>query len=258
MIKKYYNGFSCLEIFLADIVNGYLVKITPYKEDDGLALILTQNNGLITCYLKNYKQSKKRFQGTLDKYMLNEFDVSFKDNSDFCFLNSAKIINPHLKLRDNVQKLLLCEFIMEVLLNISNEPSESDFIFFNKNLLFLEEVEEVDMNLFLYFQFALLNSAGMLPYPICNKCGCDLTNEHRIYFSEERNLFLCKAHKTENALPIEVKIINFIAEIYNKKYSEVENLTKSDKAVLQKIFYAYYYKISTRKLASIDLLKEFL
>jgi len=228
-----------------EIFHGYILKVIPYSESDVIAHIFTKEMGKISIFIKSYRRSKKRFQGTIDRYLYNEFEIDLKEEGRLSILKSCKIIDPLINLRKFPAKLVYAEHASEIFLNVLHADKE-EFDEFDRILRFIEFVDEIRYSHLLAIRFNILKRAGIMPFLE------DI--EDNIYSTTN-----FRFSSTQGSIMITKKQAEFFL-LYQDDDESLFNYTFNDdeKRVFGRIFSTLYYSITPKKLVTITLLKEFI
>jgi len=227
-----------------EIVHGYILKIISYGESDIIAHLFTKEYGKIGVFVKSYKKSKKRYQGTIDRYLYNEFEVDIKENK-LSILKNSKIIDPLINLRNDPSKLIYAEHMSELFFNMLQAEKE-EFEEFDRILHFIAMVDEMRYSHLLVIRFNILTQAGIMPF---------INNiEDLLYSSID-----FKFDKINGSIRITEKQAKFLI-LYQNNNEELFNYDFDDyeKKIFGKIFSTLYYSITSKPLLTIELLKEFI
>lgn len=171
-----------------DKVNGLILRISDYKENDLLLDIITSDKSFLSLVARGAKKlSGKKHYLNLCLY---EFIIDYKDNKTMYTIHNSKLLKSYYKdndLKDNSFKNILTELTLK-----SKELYEYDMY---DNLLFvLDNFNNTNMYLLgcLYLSY-LLKLYGINPnVDKCVVCG----NSKVISISNRLGGFVCKEHLT--------------------------------------------------------------
>ena len=97
-------------------LRALLLRARPLAESDLLLDLYSRELGRITAIAKGAKRSKRRFFGLLETGHLLEIDVEPGRRGDLWLLLGARLVNPHLGLRQDWRRLLWAGPVLELLL----------------------------------------------------------------------------------------------------------------------------------------------
>ncbi len=228
-----------------EILHGYLIKTISYAENDIIAHLFTKERGLINVFVKSFKMSKKRFQGAMDRYLYDEFEIDFKGEEKLSILKSAKIINAKMNLRSNPVNLIFAEHITELFLNLLSMNSD-EFKEYDKILNYIEINNKLGYVNLLVLRFNILKIAGIMP--ILKSLNDFLYSSSRFTFDSIYGDILL----SKNQLEFLLKYQESNPDLFSYEFNDEE------KKSFGKFFASLYYSISKKRLYSIELLKEFI
>lgn len=153
-------------------VKGIVIKETPYKDNDKIVTLLTDELGKISCMARGAKRTNSPLLANCQYLVYSEF-ILYKGKS-FYHINSASLINMFYDLRIDFEKLEHMFDLTKLLQTTTDENQDTSKIlklFLNtmyvienmdKNIGFVETVFKIKL-------FALL---GFTPrVEKCNECG---------------------------------------------------------------------------------------
>ncbi len=231
-----------------EILHGYVIKITPYSDYDAILMLFTQEMGGISVFAKGLRSSRKRFQGSIDRFLYNEFEVLLKDRDKLSILKSSKIINAFFNIKNESQKLIFAEHLIELYNNLLTQFTSNNFIYFNSMLRYINNAKKINYSSLLVLRFNTLKIAGIMPRVDNIDDKLFSTNQFIFFNSEvESNMIKLTINQVEF-------LIGFQQE--NQKILSFE-FNEEEKRSFGKLFSTLYYSISNKKLLTIPLLMQF-
>lgn len=100
-------------------LHALLLRCRPLGESDLMLDCFSRELGRITAIAKGAKRSKRRFFGLLEIGHYLEIEVEPGRRGDLWLLLAARLLNPHLGLRQDWRRLLLAGPVLELLLRAS-------------------------------------------------------------------------------------------------------------------------------------------
>ena len=109
---------------------GIVLRISPVKEADLIASILTENNGKISVFARGARKSKKRYMGGIDVFDCALFEYVQKGEQDLYFLNSLCQREVWTKIRNSLKTFALSSLCIEATNIFAHEGDpEGKFLF---------------------------------------------------------------------------------------------------------------------------------
>lgn len=204
--------------------DAIILNSIDFSESDQIVCALTREKGIVNAIAKGAKRSKIRFPGTLEPFCEVVMDVFLKKEGELHRLESAKLSNAHLHIREDLELLahstVLLELVKEHLGQLDPSPATFEYL---KNAL---SAMEPDKQWFSVWCISLLNILSSIGY------GIDLKNAGREHsrhthalnmLSREAVMFLLKASQLETdvlqrlsiSLSLKREITSFFLAICN-------------------------------------------
>lgn len=178
-------------------VKGIVIKEIPYKDNDKIVTLLTDELGKISCMARGAKRTNSPILANCQYLVYSEF-VLYK-GKNFYHINSATIINMFYDLRVDFDKLERVFDLTKLLQSTTDENQDTSKVL----KLFLNTIyviENMDKNRGLVetaFKIKLFSLLGFSPrVEKCNSCGNlfskkDENNVGEIVYDYVSNVFLC-------------------------------------------------------------------
>ena len=172
-------------------VKGIIIKETPYKDNDKILTILTDEIGKISCMAKGAKKSNSPILACSQYLVYSEF-ILYKSNN-FYYINSAEILSTFYNIRIDFDKLEN-SFELTRLINmvVLEDENTANILKLFLNTIYLIEKGTKDYALLKsVFKIKLFAMIGFAPNVYtCNRCGQALV-ENDSYFDYVSNSFIC-------------------------------------------------------------------
>ena len=168
---------------------GFILRTFDFRETSKIVHIFTKKLGKVHGLLKGFRRGKKEFTTSLDSFSLNEF-IFYQSRNPLWLVSSADMIYNFPYLRENLEKNLIANYIVEFIDKISplNFPSSEIYSLIKESLLFLRE--DYSRKILYIFQIKALQFSGFKPSLIsCIKCNREIINKG--YFSVKLGGLLC-------------------------------------------------------------------
>lgn len=179
-------------------VKGIVIKEIPYKDNDKIITLLTDELGKISCMAKGAKRTNSPILANCQYLVYSEF-VLYKGKS-FYYINSATIINMFYKLRTDFDKLQAV-FDLTKLLQITTDENQDTSKILKLFLNTIYVIENMEKNRGLVdsaFRIRLFSLLGFSPrVEKCNNCGELFSKEKEnllkngIVYDYVNNMFCC-------------------------------------------------------------------
>lgn len=172
-------------------MKGIIIKETPYKDNDKILTILTDELGKISCMAKGAKKSNSPILACSQYLVYSEF-LLYRSNN-FYYINSAEIISTFYDFRIDFDKLEIA-FELTKLINIAvgeNEDTSIILRLFLNTIYMIQENKKDVLLLKSIFKIKIFAILGFAPNTNnCNKCGQALESDI-CYFDYVSNSFVC-------------------------------------------------------------------
>ena len=188
---------------------------TEYRESDLLVTFFTEELGKLRALAKGAKRSKKRFGINLDLFSLVDLSLREKAGSGLALVDEASLVNPHLGLRQMLEKVALASYFLELTLELTpeREPNRQLFRLLISALTFLEK-RDPDRKLVSIFEIQALSATGLAPeLRQCSDCQEDVWKGSRVTFSPAKGSVVCPACQSGPLLgePVSVGTLKTLA-----------------------------------------------
>jgi DNA repair protein RecO (recombination protein O) len=178
--------------------DAIILNSIDFSESDQIVCALTREKGIVNAIAKGAKRSRIRFPGTLEPFCEVVMDVFLKKEGELHRLESAKLSNAHLPIREDLELLahstILLELIKEHLGQL--DPSPATFEYLQRAL----HAMEPDKQWFSVWCVALMNILSSIGYGIDLKSTGrpDSRRTHSLsMLSREAAMFLLKSSQLE-------------------------------------------------------------
>ncbi|MCX8074986.1 MAG: DNA repair protein RecO [Clostridia bacterium] len=183
-------------------VKGIVIKEIPYKENDKIITVLTDELGKISCIAKGAKKTNSSLLACSQYLVYSEF-ILYK-GTNFYHVNSATVIDTFYNLRIDFESLNIAFEITRLLQTTTDENQDTSQITkLFLNTLFLIQNKSIDIKLVVaVFKIKLCTLLGFSPNTLkCLRCGfkfdikkveeSDKEKLNTIYYDYVSNMFLC-------------------------------------------------------------------
>lgn len=203
-------------------LKGIVIKETVTEEADKILTLLTDKKGKISVYAKGAKKTRSGIALSTQFLCYSDF-VLFK-GKDLYSLNSAEVIEPFYEIREDIEKVVYCSHVMEIINDgVSENQPEVRVMKLLLNTLFMimkPNGRNIDL-IVKIFELKFLCYIGFyLELKGCKNCG-DIKEEDR--YNCNINGSICDICCKRNGIALKMmtgtkNALTYIAE------SEIKNL----------------------------------
>lgn len=210
-----------------------ILRKIAYKEGDWILTLLTEEGSRLTAFAPNARQSKKRFNGSLD--LFNEVHAICKKSNgkDAFYLDSCELIGGMEEIRKNLPKFAMACYLAELLLVFLQEGAQvmpQLFKTFKGYFDTLNSQSQFYPQSIPFMEYHLLEIFGFKPVlHHCVRCQKVIDSSNKYYFCGIQGGILCAECAKD---PKQVKT-HMIHDQYPLSYSAMQTiLTNSSKGPL--------------------------
>ena len=222
---------------------GLVIRAVDYSEHSKMLTILTPERGRISAAARGVKRIKSRMI-TASQPMCYANYVLFFSKGRYT-LYKAEVIETFFGLRENLYKLALAHYFLEVLNSIAFEQEEREMLRLALNSLFALSKKDLPVELVkAVFEMKLMDVCGMKPD--ITPCGC---GERDIFLDVRNGIIKCKKciqpsfDKNSREYGIKMPLTRGI-------YEAMEYILKSD------ITKAFSFSLSEESMKGLDRIAE--
>lgn len=190
-----------------------ILKEQNIGEADKLVTMLTADFGLMRAFVRGAKNLKSKKQSATG--LMCYSNILLYKSKDSYIIEEAQSIETFFGLRDDIEKLSLAQYFLELAAEFSPEGTDAaEYLRVVLNSLYmLANNKRPKEQLKAITELRLVSLAGYMPNLIaCERCGEYET--YTMYFDLERGLLYCENCADENALmPLELGIVSAMRHI---------------------------------------------
>lgn len=175
---------------------GLVIKEQPYKEQDKILTIFTEDDGKIQCIARGVRRQKSGLLASTQIFAYSEF--VYYPGKNFGIINQSNLIEAFYPLRNDLTKMALASYLLDLMYNA--------YEFFQKSPEILKLLLHVlfyisggkaknDLVLVGAFQMKLVSYLGYRPG--LEKCMVCQSDNDLILFSIENNGVVCNGCKEQ-------------------------------------------------------------
>lgn len=186
----------------SEVVQGFVIKSTPYKERDALLQVYTLEHGKITIHARGIKNPKSKNRAACLSLTLSQFTIVYRDG--ISNLIKASILKEYRILKQDIELEVFASFILEYLLVMmeTNVIDKETFHSVETSFLKLEQGFSPCLVYALFIAFILNTNGSALIVDGCCHCA---RNDEIVAISHSGG-FVCKdcASKFDRYCDVEV------------------------------------------------------
>lgn len=216
---------------------GVVLKTTPYKENDLLVHVYTQEFGKITLLAKGARKMTSKNAPSVLPLTLSTFEMNLRPGISPLMRGTPDNYYKHIK------ETIECEIVADYLLEYyyryigENVPSQEDYRWL---LGTLDALEKGYSYLLVY---AMINSY------IMKSNGVDIEVDHcalcestkAVAFSLENGGFVCNEHRTPRDQILSVDAMKAMRHIYKRQIEDIDKIKVEDAILLELLPIFEYY-----------------
>lgn len=196
-------------------INGIIVKIRDYKDNDQLIDVLTKKYGLISLIARGTKKPKAKLHYLISS--LYEFSVDFKDNKNIYLIINSTLLKTFIRYDDPLMNAFVSIFYE--IINKSKEFTDEDTY---NNLEFL--LSNINHNNYLLlgsiFMSYIMKMHGIAPYVD----GCVICNRNKVVsISNDLGGFVCDSHCSGNIMH-DIELLKQFRIVCKAKYTDYHSI----------------------------------
>jgi DNA repair protein RecO (recombination protein O) len=179
--------------------DAFILKTRDLGEADRLVTFYAMEGGKLRALAKGARRSRKRFAHVFEPCSLVRLE--YREKKSMVWIEACKLLDPHLALREDLDKwtcgALICELILELV--PEGEAQQELFPLLTQSMRRVAE-KGYPLNAVLIFLFRFMGILGYLPaIARCSRCA-KLLREDRLWgWDPAQGLLLCSEHRSASA-----------------------------------------------------------
>lgn len=175
-----------------DEIDGYVIDVKDYRENDALLTILSEEHGQITMVARGIKKVKSKNAPACQLFTFARLQLNYREHSAMQTLVRAEIIESYRHIREDLLKQSVASYLCECIYKSKLEDEEDIFILLSQCLEILKNKEENDpIRVLCMFQAIMNRYHGIEPY-VDGCVGCNRVHDI-CALSVVAGGFICKA-----------------------------------------------------------------
>lgn len=243
---------------------GIILKHQNFREADRIITVYTKEHGKLEFISRGSRKIKSKLAGSLEPFFYTKMQIVKGKKIDV--IASSEIINNYKSLINNLEKIALTSFLIEILDNLTriNQKDERTYSLLMEVLGIINEsvdIKRIRSKITWFFIWRFLSFSGFKPELYkCLKCKKD-TDQGFYYFDYGSGGIICSncQSKVKNKISVSNYLINIIKLIYKKEFNDLFGLKLDNKTsqLLSKITFLYLKYHLEKDLKSERFLKVF-
>ena len=191
---------------------GIILKTYSLAEADKIAVLLTQNEGLVRGVAKGAKRLKSRFGGGLEPFSVINITYFQKEERELVSISHIELIKSYFESASNPNFLQKFSYLADLLTEFAppHDPNETLYRMAKVCLETASEMPESLESVALYFELWILRLGGYLPdWSKCDECRRELnaTEEAGLQINFHLICRACQKSRHNNPITAEQKLI---------------------------------------------------
>ena len=105
-------------------IDGLVIKEIETGENDKRITLLTANKGKVTVSAKGARSLKSKYMNAVGLFTYGNYEIT--ERNGYSWLGGGSVIEPFYKIRDNIDRLSLASYIVDVAGELSGEDYPAD------------------------------------------------------------------------------------------------------------------------------------
>ncbi|WP_249030254.1 DNA repair protein RecO [Tannockella kyphosi] len=213
----------------SEVVEGFVLKSTPYKERDVLLQVYTKEYGKITIHARGIQSPKSKNRAACLTLTLSQFTIIYKEG--ISSLVKASIIHEYRILKQSIELEIFASFILEYLL-VMTESHEPDSDIYQNAFIAFEKLEQGYSYYLIYalfIAFILRIHGCSLVVDGCIECG---RKDHLTRISYSGG-FVCEECATKFDKPYDLDVLRAFRYINLCPMDKVDCLDMEEAIILE-------------------------
>jgi len=176
------------------VTPALVLRTRPYGESDRIVTLITEQHGKVTGIAKGAKNSRRRFAGTLEPFVLVRAVFRQRASSDLVFLLRCELVGTLRAFTRDLDRFAAGSYVLELIdrMVFGREPGREVYALVHDALTLLDAGAPADPVL-RAFELHLLAASGYAPaLDRCGACGRAGDGEAPRYLARERGELVCR------------------------------------------------------------------
>ncbi len=217
--------------------DALVVKTQKYRETSKIVTLYTRKLGKISVIAKGVRKTDSKLGGILEVINVVSTVFYYKPSRNIQLLKECDLIDPFIKIRDDIEKTSVAFAILELLNRtiVEEEPNERLFFLLTEIMKNLNEGDKNLMNFYWYFVLKILDILGFkINFQRCKGCGKNILPKE-VYFIIEKGGVFCKGCSKRFDVDIDISPETFriLIKLQEISLSSVCNIMPSGRSAME-------------------------
>ncbi|NLY21233.1 MAG: DNA repair protein RecO [Tissierellia bacterium] len=216
---------------------GIILSQIKHKESSKILNVLTKDLGKIQIYAQGALKPKSELLLVSEQFSKSE--LSLTKSRNFYYIKHSSLINPHLGLRKDINKIMIGKYLLE----LADKTLAVDLGFekiydlLSTGLDYLERIDSKDILKFLItYEIKYISFLGYRP--ILNECSnCGSKDYERMYFNNGFGGLVCAqcVLGTDKFVKLSKEDIEILNKMLYTKFIDLNSIIIKDDSILYKL-----------------------
>lgn len=234
------------------MVEGFIVKETPYKESSKIINVYTKEYGIIGMIAKGAKSIKNPLRALTTKFTYGQFNINYKEDK-LATLISVDIIDDLSNIKNDLTLISYTTYLTELVMQVVKQSLDPEIynIFINTILKLNQNLDPAILTNIL--EIKMLDYLGVsLNLDSCNKCG---NTKDIVTIDGDIGGYVCKNCLTNQLIvkPNTIKILRMYYYVDIKSITDLK-IKEETKNEINNFLNRYYERYTGLYLKSKDFL----
>lgn len=229
------EGVSSARVQREIVTLAFVLHARPFGESDRIVTLLTEDHGKVSGIAKGAKNSRRRFGGTLEPFLLIRAVFRQRSASDLVFLLRCELVQVLRTFTLDLDRFAAGSYLLELVdrMVLGRESGRDIYRLLHDGLSLIDGGASCEP-LLRAFELHLLAASGYAPaFDRCVVCGLAADDSRALYLSVERGGLLCRpcVRPGEAVRPLGSTAVGALAALAARPLAEATAAT-SDPGVL--------------------------
>ena len=235
-------------------VDGLVIREVESGENDKRITLLTADRGKISVSAKGARSLRSKYMNAIGLFTYGNYEIT--ERSGYSWLGGASVIEPFYALRDNIDRLALASYVVDVAGELSGEGEPADeMLRLTLNTLYAiaNDLKPYPQIKAAYELRAMVMSGYMPMLDACGLCGCE--RSELVYLDVMNGMLKCEEciHKLNSLREINVNEDGSSVILVPLSYGALSAARYIAEVPLQKLL---SFKVEDKALSELSRLAE--
>lgn len=235
-------------------VDGLVIREVESGENDKRITLLTADRGKISVSAKGARSLRSKYMNAIGLFTYGNYEIT--ERSGYSWLGGASVTEPFYALRDNIDRLALASYIVDVAGELSGEgESAEEILRLTLNTLYAiaNDLKPYPQIKAAYELRAMVMSGYMPMLDACGLCGCE--RSELVYLDVMNGMLKCEEciHKLNSSREINVNEDGSSVILVPLSYGALSAARYIAEVPLQKLL---SFKVEDKALSELSRLAE--